>query len=199
MPPRRTSHHQVTRKAATHAAEDAGPANGDPKAIATTPTAQAITRLELAITRVAESLNRWVGEMHANISDVSLSPGDLFILHSIRLRSNSRNVGELSRFLNRTDIANVQYSLRKLTAAKLIVRERGASGRESGYRLTGKGLTVTEEFAKVRERLLLRLVDEIPGIQSEVNAAARLLERIGALYDLSTQFILDEGVIGLEE
>ena len=61
------------------------------------------------------------------------------ILQQLMFTSKPRSVSDLSRFSNRDDIPNIQYSLRKLTAAGLIEKVPGSTNRDTRYRPTASG------------------------------------------------------------
>jgi predicted MarR family transcription regulator len=86
------------------------------------PEATALTRLELAIFRVYEAFGRWAVELHRLCDEGARPIGfhDIALLHCIRMRGHEPSVSELLHFLNRHDIANVQYSIKKLTKCGLV-------------------------------------------------------------------------------
>lgn len=69
--------------------------------------------------------------------------------------SKPRSVSVLSRFTNRDDISNIQYSLRKLTAAGLIEKVSGSTNRDTRYQPTEKGRKLTDELVAIRRELLI--------------------------------------------
>jgi len=86
------------------------------------PEATALTRLELAIFRVYEAFGRWAVKLHRLCDEGARPIGfhDIALLHCIRMRGHEPSVSELLHFLNRHDIANVQYSIKKLTKCGLV-------------------------------------------------------------------------------
>ena len=134
--------------------------------------------------------------MHKSIGGTPLAPQDVCLLHSIRMRGGAQNLSELLLFLNRNDVSTIQYSLRKIEQDGLIERITGNSKREAGYRLTEKGLQVTNAYSDLREDVLLALVDDINGMKSALEAAASALERLTGLYDQSTQTVLNRNILG---
>ena len=61
------------------------------------------------------------------------------ILQQLMFTPKPRSVSDLSRFSNRDDISNIQYSLRKLTAAGLIEKVPGSTNRDTRYQPTAAG------------------------------------------------------------
>lgn len=158
--------------------------------------AAALTRTELALIRALEAFSRWCVFLHKGVSNGTLSAHDVWLLHSIRMRGDVQNLSELLLFLNRNDVSTLQYSLRKLEQHGLVERVTGSSRREAGYRLTTAGVTATDDYADVREELLVRLVAEIDNFGPALENAASAVERLTGLYDQSTQTILNRKILG---
>ncbi|HYC02178.1 MAG TPA: winged helix DNA-binding protein [Azospirillaceae bacterium] len=161
-----------------------------------TPCAQTLTRLELALIRVWEAFSRWATELNTAVSGEPFGFQDVVVLHAIRMRQGPRNLTEVLRFLNRSDVSNIQYSLRKLERAGLVRRSAGATKRESSYALTPLGTEVTDRFSARRQELLVGLAGEVLDFAPQMERAAAVLERLVGLYDQSTQSVLNERIVG---
>ncbi|MBL0923098.1 MAG: winged helix DNA-binding protein [Sphingomonadaceae bacterium] len=159
-------------------------------------TAAVLTRVELAMIRAIEAFNRWAFFLHKGVGGPQLAPQDIFLLHSIRMRGGAQNLSELLLFLNRNDVSTLQYSLKKIEQFGLIQRVTGNSKREAGYRLTGAGMTLTEDYAQVRQELLIALVGDVKNLSVALEGAAGALERLTGLYDQSTQAVLNRKIMG---
>ena len=158
--------------------------------------AAALTRTELAMIRALEAFSRWCVFLHKGVSNSALSAHDVWLLHSIRMRGDVQNLSELLLFLNRNDVSTVQYSLRKLEQHHLVERVTGNSRREAGYRLTSVGHAATEDYARLREELLIALIAEINNLAPALELASSAIERLTGLYDQSTQTILNRKILG---
>jgi predicted MarR family transcription regulator len=175
------------------------PIRNDDAYMTSTPCAAALTRIELATVRVFEAFSRWATELNNFVTSEHLAYQDAALLHCLRLRHGVRNLSEIMMFMNRTDVSNIQYSLRKLERANLVKRVAGASKRESSYYLTDHGKEVTDIYGTVRQELLVRLAGDIVGFEQQVADAAAVLERMVGLYDQSTQSLLNQGIAGFEK
>src|SRR5262245_52429235 len=71
------------------------------------------------------------------------------ILQQLMFTPKPRSVSDLSRFSNRDDISNIQYSLRKLTAAGMIEKVPGSTNRDTRYRPTAAGREARSEERRV--------------------------------------------------
>ena len=101
----------------------------------------------------------------------------------------SRSVSELSRFSNRDDISNIQYSLRKLCAAGLIEKVPGGSRRDTRYRPTQAGRDLTSVLVASRRELLIAPSSEIPNIEAQLKAAERALSLLTGMYDHTSRVL----------
>lgn len=158
--------------------------------------ASALTRVELAMIRAVEAFSRWCFFLHKSVGAAGLSAQDVWLLHSIRMRGGAQNLSELLLFLNRHDVSTLQYSLKKIEQFGLIERITGNSKREAGYRLTDAGRRATEDYADLREEILVSLVSDVNGLPAALGAAAGALERLTGLYDQSTQTVLNRKILG---
>jgi predicted MarR family transcription regulator len=175
--------------------DDLSPVESD-RYMTSSDAASSLTRAELALIRANEAFERWSFFLHKSIGGTALGAQDVFLLHSIRMRGGAQNLSELLLFLNRNDVSTIQYSLRKIEQVGLIERITGNSKREAGYRLTSKGEEMTDAYSRVREQVLITLVDDINGMKQALEAAAAALERLTGLYDQSTQTVLNRKILG---
>jgi predicted MarR family transcription regulator len=159
--------------------------------------AAALTHVELAMIRAVEAFGRWCVFLNKASSGDSLSHQDVWLLHSIRMRDGAQNLSELMLFLNRSDVSTIQYSLKKLEQFGLVERVVGRSKREAGYRLTERGIEVTNIYASVRQEILVKLLGEIRNFLPALESAAATLERLTGLYDQGTQSVLNRKILGV--
>ena len=94
------------------------------------------------------------------------------ILQQLMFTPKPRSVSDLSRFSNRDDISNIQYSLRKLAAAGLIEKVPGSTNRDTRYRPTERPGAHRSLVATRRERLIGPSAN-IADIEKQLRAATR--------------------------
>lgn len=132
----------------------------------------------------AEAFYRFAGVILGEIGKQhKLTGQDNVILQQLMFTSKPRSVSELSRFSNRDDISNIQYSLRKLTAAGLIEKIPGSTNRDTRYRATMAGQKLTENLIASRRELLIAPSANITDIESQLKAATTSLSLLTGLYD----------------
>ncbi|GAB4148846.1 MAG: hypothetical protein Tsb0016_20020 [Sphingomonadales bacterium] len=144
----------------------------------------AVTELEYSLFRAFEAFSRWQSECLAAVSGKNLSGNDTAILHVIRMKDRPKSIVEIGRLLNRDDIANIQYSIRKLSQAGLIAKA-GARGRRKGvrYQVTAEGVAVTQEYAMLRASLLMGLTKGVANMEGELNHGRRVLDLMTGIYE----------------
>jgi len=142
------------------------------------------TEFEFAIMRVAAAFERWQKDGLACCLEGGLSGIENAVLHIIRMHDRPKSISDIARLMNRDDISNLQYSLRKLSAAQLIKRsDKRDSKRSATYTITSKGKQITDQFAEFRRDLLINLTDSIKDFDTEVAVAAKIINIIAGLYD----------------
>lgn len=142
------------------------------------------TELEFAILRISGAFDRWQKDCLACCIDGGLSGVDNAVLHIIRMHDRPKSISDVARLLNRDDISNLQYSLRKLAKADLIERAgTGNSKRTAAYQVTEKGTRVSDLFAQLRRELLLSLSDSIKNLDQDILVACKVLNLASGLYD----------------
>jgi len=98
--------------------------------LARTERERAFFEFEQALICASEAFYRFAGAaLGPTGRQHNLTGEENVILQQLMFTSKPRSVSDLSRFSNRDDIANIQYSLRKLTAAGLIEKVPGSTNR----------------------------------------------------------------------
>ncbi|AHD02269.1 hypothetical protein METH_18095 [Leisingera methylohalidivorans DSM 14336] len=136
--------------------------------------------LELALQRAGEGLARWQTVCIEQISTVPLASAEITLLQLIGKGGRSKTIKELAQTTNRTDIPNIQYSLRKLASAGL-TRKQGAGRSGVTYRLTEEGSQLADRLQDTRERLLLQALAGCPDLARRLHSAAEALEHLTEL------------------
>ena len=86
--------------------------------LATTDREAALSEFEWTLLRWHESYARFTRESLARASNTPLTPQEIMILHIIRIHDRPKTTRMIANLLNRTDIQNLQYSMRKLDRAE---------------------------------------------------------------------------------
>jgi predicted MarR family transcription regulator len=118
-----------------------------------------------------------------------LAGQDNVILQQIMAASRPLSVADIARFANRDDIANIQYSLKKLLRARLIAKSKPSSMRETTYGATGLAQQLTRNFVALRRTLFTNSVAETKDFREQLTSGAKLLNTITGLYDHGTRVL----------
>lgn len=140
------------------------------------------TELEFALMRTFEGFGRWQSECLASVCDLAATGPENAMLHVIRMNERPKTIKDVARLTNRDDIPNIQYSLRKLIGAGLVVR-KGAGRSGVTYEVTDEGRRVTEDYGAVRRRLLLAAIQNLPGFSDRLAEATRTLNLLSGIYE----------------
>lgn len=143
-----------------------------------------LAELEFSILRISAAFDRWQKDCLACCVDSGLSGVDNAVLHLIRMHDRPKSISEVARLMNRDDISNLQYSLRKLTKAGLITRAGTSdSKRTAAYEVTDEGARASDLFAQFRRELLISLTESIKNLDVDILTASKVLNITSGLYD----------------
>ena len=140
------------------------------------------TELEFALMRAFEGFGRWQSECLASVCDLAATGPENAMLHIIRMNDRPKTIKDLARLTNRDDVPNIQYSLRKLIGAGLVLR-KGAGRSGVTYVVTEEGRRVTDDYGALRRRLLLQAVANVPGFGDRLAEATRTLNLLTGIYE----------------
>jgi predicted MarR family transcription regulator len=169
----------------------AAPKSAEPKIarhLAPTPHEFAVTRFEQGLICAAAAFYRFYGVLLGRAGRVrNISGQDNAILQQIMAASRPLAVTDIARFANRDDIANIQYSLKKLLRAGLIEKAGRTSARETSYIVTEIARHWTQDFLKLRRQLFTDPAAQIPDFDDQLEKSAHLLNLVAGFYDHGTR------------
>ncbi|MDT8319115.1 MAG: winged helix DNA-binding protein [Xanthomonadales bacterium] len=142
-----------------------------------------LTELEFSILRVSAAFDRWRSDCMACCLDASLSGADTSVLHVVRMHDRPKSISEIGRLLNRDDLSNLQYGIRKLVNAGVIEKAGGNDSKKGvTYVVTELGCEVTDSFAEFRRELLISLTQST-STDTKLGDIARILNLLSGIYD----------------
>lgn len=151
--------------------------------LAQTSTEQTITELEFAFLRIHESFGRWIQSLMGAVQREGLGFSENLILHVVRLQNRPRGAMQIAQFINRTDLHNVNYSLKKLETAGLVRKVKDAGSKMQVYSVTERGREVTDAYSELRRRLLVSQVDMIADADTRIGEACRVISLMTGIYE----------------
>lgn len=143
----------------------------------------ALTQLEFGLIHITEAFRRWTATILRQVGGDDLSFFDGLVLHTVRFRERPKGVAEIARFLNREDVSNVQYSLRKLESAGLLAKVPGKARRETTYQVTAAGVALTDHYARLRRDVLVRMVQSLGEHGPLLDRLTDALNVVAGLYE----------------
>jgi predicted MarR family transcription regulator len=158
--------------------------------LAASPQEFSVTQFEQGLLCAAEAFYRFYGALLGRDGRRhKLAGQDNVILQQIMAASRPLGVADIARFANRDDIANIQYSLKKLLRARLIAKSKPSSMRETTYGATELAHQLTRNFVALRRTLFTNSVAEIADFHEQLAIGAKLLNTITGLYDHGTRVL----------
>jgi predicted MarR family transcription regulator len=155
--------------------------------LARTETERRLSDFEFRLERLTQAYYRWKAACLAAVCDVPLTGDDVAVLNVVRMGDEPKRLSEVGQLLNRVDVPNLQYAARKLVRAGLIETEGGSSRKETRYRASATGRSVTEAYAALRAATLPPLLDSADGWAAKSETASLHLDLISSLYAQAAQ------------
>ena len=141
-----------------------------------------VSELEFVLWRVVYGFLRWQEDCTSHVTGITLTGDDIAALHIIRMKNRPKTVYEVAQLLNRSDIPNVQYSIKKLLKLALIEKAKNPIKKAIAYQLTPLGVKDTDAYTKARKELFLKLFLKEINLD-EAEKATTLLMRLKNIYE----------------
>jgi predicted MarR family transcription regulator len=155
--------------------------------LARTETERRLTDFEFGLERLAQAYYRWKAACLAAVCDVPLTGDDVAVLNVVRMGDEPKRLSEIGQLLNRVDVPNLQYATRKLVRVGLIETEGSSSRKETRYRATSTGHSVTEAYAALRAATLPPMLEALDGWAAKSEMTSSHLDLISSLYAQAAQ------------
>jgi predicted MarR family transcription regulator len=155
--------------------------------LARTETERLLSDFEFGLERLAQAYYRWKAACLAAVCDVPLTGDDVAVLNVVRMGDEPKRLSEIGQLLNRVDVPNLQYATRKLVRVGLIETEGRSSRKETRYRATATGRSVTEAYAALRAATLPPMLDALDGWPVKSETTRIQLDLLSSLYAQAAQ------------
>jgi predicted MarR family transcription regulator len=155
--------------------------------LARTETERRLSDFEFRLERLAQAYYRWKAACLAAVCDVPLTGDDVAVLNVVRMGDEPKRLSEIGQLLNRVDVPNLQYATRKLVRVGLIETEGSSSRKETRYRATASGRSVTEAYAALRAVTLPPMLEALDDWAAKSETTAIHLDLISSLYAQAAQ------------
>lgn len=155
--------------------------------LARTETERRLSEFEFGLERLAQAYYRWKAACLGAVCDVPLTGDDVAVLNVVRMGDEPKRLSEIGQLLNRVDVPNLQYATRKLVRVGLIETEGSSSRKETRYRATATGRSVTEAYAALRAATLPPMLEALDGWAARSETTRIQLDLISSLYAQAAQ------------
>ncbi len=155
-----------------------------------------LASFELELWRLFQGFLRWQEDCERCFNSYGLSGNDISVLHLIRARNNPKTIYDVARILNREDMYNLQYSVKKLERLGLIEKTVTKSKKMTTYAITEKGITDTDVFTTAKRNILVDLFKKQTDLKIEEVTA--VLVKLKTMYDEAGQIAASYKGLGHE-
>jgi len=151
--------------------------------LAETPHEALTTELEWSLLRFQQAFEVCVSQIASVTGMSELSYTEIVVLHVIRMQERPKTAANIARQLNRDDIPNIQYCLRKLVKMGLCQKLNEGATKIFTYDVTEKGREVTDDYAAMRREVLTDRTNLIDQIDEKISDAIQLINLLTGIYD----------------
>lgn len=142
---------------------------------------ESLTNFEFAVLQVTESFQRFAVQAVRVASDLDLTFNEVVALHVVRMQERPKDSATIAQLMNRDDLPNLQYSLRKLV--KLGLLERTKARTASVFTVTDAGRAVSDRYAALRRQALTTNLSELTDVTARLQQVVRSMHVLTGLYD----------------
>ena len=146
-----------------------------------------LSELEYGLIVVGNAFNRWIARCMAAAGLPGLASMDVLVLHHVHHRARDKRLADIAFTLNVEDLHVVNYSLKKLLAARVV--ETTKVGKEVHYRTSEHGRAFIERYRTLREQYLVAALSSRHGDGATVAETARVLRWLSGLYDQAARAV----------
>lgn len=141
------------------------------------------TEFEWAVMRFFSAFERSCLQLSITAGSSDLSFQELVLLHVVGMQHHAQTSHSVARQLNRDDVQNLQYALRKLEKRGLISKSLGDRSKTAHYSITPEGRESVGLYAKIRAQLLTGRTELVSEIDEKLKEATQLLSVLTGIYD----------------
>lgn len=146
---------------------------------------------ELLLWRSSAAFTRWQVDASKCVSRFEMTAYDIAVVHIVRLKNRPKTIIDIAKLLNRDDLPNISYSIRKLISYGLIrkFKEKATSKiktkKQASYEITDVGMKETDAFQEIKKNILLEKVKELVESGFDFKPVIRALSVMTGIYDES--------------
>ena len=141
------------------------------------------TEFEWAVMRFFSAFERSCLQLSVTAGARELPFQELVLLHVVAMQHHPQTSQSIARQLNRDDIQNLQYALRKLEKRGLITKSVAERSKTAHYAITATGREAVGFYAQIRAQLLTGRTELVSEVDAKLREATQLLSVLTGIYD----------------
>lgn len=140
-----------------------------------------VTAFEFTLMQTMEAYQRWCVQGAHLVGNKEITYNEVVVLHVVRMQERAKDAATIAKLVNRDDLPNVLYNLRKLVSLGLVEKVKIGSG--TYFQVTELGRIETTRYADLRRNVLLDGLDQIANFDEKLNSVIRLMQVMTGIYD----------------
>lgn len=143
------------------------------------------SELEFGLIVAFNAFSRWMVKCMAAAGQDDMSPLEILVLHHVNSPGRDKRLGDIAFLLNIEDVHTVNYALRKLLKAGLLLSEK--RGKEVFYRSSPQGAALCESYRDVRAQCLIEGLPRLEITGEQMRDIAASLRVLSGQYDQASR------------
>ena len=143
----------------------------------------AVTEVEWGILRFFAAFERSCEQLSRLATPDGLKFQEVIVVGVVAMQRGHPTASSLARQLNRDDVQNLQYTLRKLVENGYLSQSKKTGSRVVTYGVSDKGKKFVVDYFLVRSKLLTKKTGLIEDIDDKLSGASELISVLTGLYD----------------
>ena len=143
------------------------------------------SEFEFGLIIAFNAFSRWMVKCMAAAGHTDMGPLEILVLHNVNHRGRDKRLSDICFVLNIDDTHTVNYALRKLSKAELIISEK--RGKEVFYSTSAAGAALCDQYRSVRERCLIDGLSRMDISGDELSAMGASLRALSGQYDQASR------------
>ncbi|SRR6056297_803563 len=143
------------------------------------------SELEFGLIIAYNAFARWMVKCMSAAGHSELNQLEILVLHNVNHRGRDKKLSDICFLLNIEDTHTVNYALRKLSKAELIVSEK--RGKEVFYSTSKEGEALCEAYRTIRKQCLLEGLSRMDISGDELREIGANLRALSGQYDQASR------------
>lgn len=143
------------------------------------------SEFEFGLILAFNAFSRWMVKCMAAAGHSEMNPLEILVLHNVNHRSREKRLTDICFLLNIEDTHTVNYALRKLSKAGLIMSEK--RGKEVFYRTSTEGAALCGAYRDIRTRCLLEGLSRMDISGDDLREIGANLRALSGQYDQASR------------